>query len=292
MITLPDVKTKYGIAGRVQFNSVEQMVSKIMASTAFKKSRRNDNDYSDFYGLGTNKAIELMNKGDPAKTKRVTDIIDKLDATFSGRERAEYVPAIVGAYPVVPDFLHGMPECMRAKTMVESELAPIRLFVGINVNCTVDAIKAEIRGAASAALAMQLARVRPVELYAFTECHATKTSYKEIIFIVPISTAPVIDKDIAFAFSSIEFSRRFCLSALQTVYDEIDLDRDPMPFMFSNKIRCGTPEYEAAIREALGANPQDLVLLGTKLSEVKEMAQDPVAWVSKQLDAQREVIVD
>lgn len=278
------VKTRYGEAENVRFDSFNEAVAMIDASrSATAISIRNEQERDNFYGRGWNDTRSVMQNGDNAAVQRITNILDKVDASFRDREAVQWLPSVAGAYPVVPDFLAGNPECMRYRQPVEDDRSPIRIFVGITVSAGVNIKTAEKRGAAAAALAMRLAEDRPVELWAYCDMRI-KGQTKFIQFRV--STTPISAHEISFALGSIEALRRVGFAAHRELVG--DEDGGSINWAFG-KYNVATDEYLQAVREGLNAAAQDVVLPGGFVTEVEQMADNPVKWVHDKLESQRQL---
>lgn len=236
-------------------------------------------------GVDYKGACEKSLRGATAKEmKPISDLLDKIDAEFRDRESVQWIPDVAGAYPIVPEFLQGVPECMRRRQSVESDAAPIRLFVNVTVSSGVEIDALRKRGAALAALAMRLSEIRPVEMYA---CWGVETNSKNHIGAVRISTAPVSASEVYFLTADPAFCRNISFAAMCTGTNPAATSAGHIGWAFG----C-TPDssrYTELQREALGLEPQDVYLTGGCLSDNDEMLKDPVSWVNRFLQTQREL---
>ena len=80
---------------------------------------------------------------------------------------------IAGAFPDVPAFLAGDPQCMRRMANQVSDTRPIRIFVGMASSCTFSSEQLAKRGALVSALALQLSKTRTVDIYAINSGEKT-----------------------------------------------------------------------------------------------------------------------
>lgn len=242
-----------------------------------------DDGGDSFYGGPTPSAIEKAKTGaTEAELKETKDLLNKVDAALRGREAPAWQASVAGAYPCVPDYLIGLPENMRARMMVESDRAPVRLFVEVVVAAGVSVSALRRRGAALAALAMRLSEERPVELHLLWGC---MVGSKEVIGTVQVGTAPVSASEIAFMTADPKCIRNLAFASISAhtsggSSDFITWAGQGMP---------NSPSRIKAIRDAIGCTERDVFLTGGAVDERSEMFTDPVGWVNKYLNAQREV---
>lgn len=225
----------------------------------------------------------VMRGASAAECKPAHDLIDKIDAGIHGRKRSEWNPSVCGAYPMVPDFLAGMPENMRARQMVEAEVTPLRLYVDITVSSGLAFSELRKRGAACAALAMALTEVRPVELYAVAG-NMVQPRSRMVLTCTLLDTKPANVPQIVAVIAQPQFFR----SIIFSVYANVEKTNHvgSLPFGWGMQ-PC--QRYMDEMRRALAMEPQDVFIPGGYLSEAGEMMRDPLAWVEKYLAAQREV---
>lgn len=126
-------------------------------------------------------------------------LMDGLNLTVETRGR-EWQPTVAGAYPVVPEFLTGRPDCMRGMVYEVSETMPVRLVVDIFASWAFTGPQLRKRGAVVLALAMMLQRYRPVELEILT----SSTGLDRLTpmgLLIPIHAKPLNLSVAAFLFS-------------------------------------------------------------------------------------------
>lgn len=239
---------------------------------------------TDFYGGKTADSVKKAATGaTEAEMKPVLALMDKIDAEARGREMDMWLPSPVGAYPCVPEVLMGLPDNMRAKQKIEADRSPIRLFVEVVTSAGVQASLLKKRGAALAALAMRMKEIRPVEL--FVVCAVSTHNSKHTVTAIKLSTLPLAPAEIAFACADPCFTRGMLL--VEVLNHTKTSEHDSLPFLW-NESPSSKGRVEK-VRRALGMTDADLFLPGGHLTEQDDWAKDPVAWVHKYLDAQREV---
>jgi hypothetical protein len=266
----------------VRFDSVGEAVRFVTASKSPAIGEYRDGGKSDFYGRDWKAVQKLQAHGDPEAVKRVTKILDQIDVSFRDREKDAWVPGVAGAYPVVPEFLSGEPECMRHRQPVTDDRSPLRIYLGICVSAGVSIETAQKRGAAVAALALRLNEERPVELWAVADM---KCNGKTILVSFRIPTLSASANEIAFALGAIESLRRIGFGVIADLSGAtnggcIQWAWDGNP---------SSEKHLRSLRQALRLNEGDVLLPGGHLDEVNRMARDPVKWVHDKLESQRAV---
>lgn len=236
---------------------------------------------SSFFGHGDPKeAVEYCRNGLSDKdTEQARSLFLKIDTAFRDRTRQEWIPSVGGAYACVPEYLQGQPEHMRTMHDTVSDKAPITYWVESVVSAGVGVEALKMRAAALAALIMRTGEERPVELNVFTGGHPSGA--KSYLFVAPIDSHPISLIETLGALGTREYCRTINF-ALLARYSGASHDIG---------WSCGYPgeKREQTLREILHTAPQDVVIQGGFLPDEDLMRSDPVAWVHKQLDKQREV---
>lgn len=256
----------------------------------FLESVEKERDYhvfgaSSFYGRNTDEAIEYIRRGATEYEQQGTRaLLDKVDASIEGRQRREYVQSVAGSFPMVPEYLAGMPMNMRRRAPIESDQAPLRIVVEPLVSAGISADQLARRGAAVAALVMRLSETRPVELWAAWAMRPGR-SRTDVVGMVKLYTHPIDIGHVVAVMASREFARSIIFA-----HGYSQTGQHP-----SGSMRWGWNEdprnnYRIQkMRRLLGLESQDVFIPGGFLSDADEMMRDPVAWVNRYLDPQRDV---
>lgn len=237
-----------------------------------------------FYGHDSpREAAEYCQHGLTDKdTEQARALYTQVDTAFRDRTQLEWTPCVAGAYACVPEYLQGQPEHMRTMHDTVSDKAPITYWVECVVSSAVREAALRMRAAALAALIMRTSEERPVNFNVFTggkpECG---NSY---LFVAPVDSHPVSLIEALGAIGTREFCRTLNFALL---------GRHAGSTSTEIGWACGYPRKarEAILRDVLHADPQDIIIQGGYLPDEALMENDPVAWVHKQLDKQREVII-
>lgn len=187
---------------------------------------------------------------------------------------------VAGAFPSVPDFLAGVPECMRRKRFVAREYAPVKLYVCTSSSADIPHDALMRRGTAILALAMALQMTRPVELFTFTAMGGDRRG--DSLLITALGSAPFVLSESAYALTSAGFHRN-AAHAIGRKHCGFD----------GNFARCVSPllrdsgssaarDAMLALREKLGATaPGDLVIPPSLSNDW--LINQPVQWVIERL---------
>jgi hypothetical protein len=165
-------------------------------------------------------AMRQAKEGDESLVEEATKLLDKFDLS-SETVRRQYVPSVAGAFPVVADYLAGMPECMRRMQDVDGTTNPIRIVVNMTSSGGVRDEQLLQRGVTILAFVMAVAQSRPIELQAFTGVSGARNPGGEdyCFPITRIETAPLDLATAAWAFVRNTFARHFSYGFAQTISD-------------------------------------------------------------------------
>jgi hypothetical protein len=240
-----------------------------------KTARKNySRESSSWYGgIDYATAVALAESGDESFVSRAQDLMDQLDAVSEGAPVRTWTPSPFGAYPVVPEYLAGHPECMR-NLSASGEQSPVALYVATTCSAALSAEQMLARGTAILALVLKLQQIRPVELYLLAETHGrTDGDYLQII---PVDSKPISLAHACFGICHVGFARHLTY-ALAYAHDGFN-------GQWPNSRGDGeTPKsaYVAKLREIMGMGPDDLYI--KSIHALDPMPSNPVAWVNEQL---------
>jgi len=208
--------------------------------------------------------LEGATKGNISLVPQAEALLDSIEADLE-LDSPQWENAISGAYPDVPAFLSGDPECMRARMIRANEKAPVRVFVCTTSSCGVSAETLLKRGIAALALVMLLIRQgRPVELWTFTKLDGDKDHKGNSAFLVRMPTTPVDIARIAHCLSACSFDRTIAME-------------------FGRKMTGFTGSWakQTDPRKLVNASPSDIVLGESRYGD--EIVERPLDWIRQQL---------
>lgn len=156
-------------------------------------------------GLSFNKALRLARTGDESTVERATALLDKLEAVEDGLPTRQWSASPYGAYPCVPDYLAGMPDCMRTLAPT-GDVAPVSIYVSTSVFAGFGADQVLRRGVATLALALKLQQVRPVDIFIVGELDGNENGSS--FLVIPLDSRPLCLAQAAYALTNVGFARR------------------------------------------------------------------------------------
>lgn len=184
--------------------------------------------------------------------------------------------SICGAYPVVPEFLAGVPNPMRRRVQVASDKTPVRIIIDLNSSMSVSADVLLKRGLAVLALAMGLAQERAVELWGLVSLARVNENTDDqagIMWCIACSGEPLDLSRVAASLASPAFCRgagyALCCEHLRANVTCRGLGG-----------RDGD-RHERQAREALGLTPDDVFIRPVDASD--PLVTRPVEFIQKQL---------
>lgn len=226
--------------------------------------------------------LKLQRGAIDSEMKEARELYEKIDSSFRERETHAWLPSVTGAYPVVPEYLIGMPLNMRQQQAIEADITPLRIVVEVCVSSGVSHHELIRRGAALSALVMRSSEERPVELWIVGAMRNDDTRNVSVV-ATKLASAPVNLSQCVAAFAMVGMAR----SILFNVMTAIDgRNRGGINWAYG---RPGDAERERKLRAVMELSPQDVVIQGGYLPDAMLMKSDPVEWVHKQLEKQRTV---
>ena len=227
--------------------------------------------------------------------RRAREIVDAVDTSFRDREVNQWMPSVAGAYPVVPEYLIGMPESMRARVPVESDQAPLDIYIEANIAAGVTARELTARGTAIAAFIMRVSEGRPVSLNFLSHNKlGTGTAKGRHVFMrCKLDTHPVSLAQVLSMFAVAKSCRAVRFAAIQGVLLDQGMRCEPNNDSFEPAWR-GLLDNKTArankIRELWGIPDNAIVVQRGNYEDADLMEYDPVEWVHRQLEKQRTIL--
>lgn len=213
-------------------------------------------------------ALRKMEYGDDTYASMADALLDKISDLTEGVPQREWTPGPYGAFPVVPEYLTGMPTCMRAMSP-SGELSPVKIVVSTTCSGGISAETMTKRGVAVLALVMKLQQIRPVELYILAEGNGSKA--RNLFQLVKLDTKPLSIAHTCFALANVGFARALTYPHMIHYFDWDG--RWPDDYR--------TAGYETIVRTECGMTPTDLWINSAYATD--QLLRDPVKWVNNQL---------
>jgi hypothetical protein len=155
-------------------------------------------------GLDSSQALTLTEAGDESRVQRAQSLVDR----FSNDVDLDLVyptwnSDVCGSYPIVPNFLAGVPETMMRRQLEVSDRAPVTLWVCVTSSGGIETEQMEARGIAIMALAMALSQTRAINIRLFSGLSGPRQNHiVSVDLLQPFSLAQA-----AFMLSSQGFAR-------------------------------------------------------------------------------------
>lgn len=222
-------------------------------------------------GLDYETALEYAKTGDERLVERAQALLDKLESVEDGIPTRQWSASPYGAYPCVPDYLAGMPDCMRTIAPT-GDIAPIGIYCSTTSSGCIDTISMQKRGTAILALVLKLQQIRPVELYLTAELGSYDCSSFEII---PIDSKPLSLAHACYALTSAGFARQLTYSYARAKLGSTG--RWPIGFTYGYE----SATYERCFREACGLSGDDMHIGAIHAHDA--LLADPIKWVNQQI---------
>jgi hypothetical protein len=231
-------------------------------------------DYGDWLGGETcADAARYATIGNERLVRDAEALLGQIDAGDVQTRGWERMASPCGAFPVVPEFLAGHPDCMRRNVPVEH--GPIRLIMDTTSSGGISAATLHKRGTVLLALAMiLLAEGRPVELH--WTCALDAPGGASAV-VVRCPTVPVNLGVCCHLLTSQAWCRGLGYGYLMRTFRA----SGGWPF---DTAPCA--DVTAAMREAYAMNPDDIYIPAIFMHDA--MVNDPIAWINAQLAKLRE----
>lgn len=191
-------------------------------------------------------------------------------------------PSVAGAFPSVPDYLAGRPDCMRRRIETPTDKSPIRIYVDLWATWSFSAEELINRGISFLALAMILTQERPVEMYAVISGSGDS---RHGVDIMALPTNPI---DMAVVCSVFYPSFFRCLGIGDMAPYIQAPSHPPLWHLYPSRDPNANETYVARMRALLGASETDVIVGPTRKGDPSTL--DPVAFVNKALEDHRRVL--
>lgn len=216
--------------------------------------------------------IERSLNGNDRLVPAAEKLLDQLDANVEIL-RPEWAPCVAGAYACVPEYLAGLPECMRRMVPAVNEVTPVQVYVSTTCSASIGTDIMLARGTAILALILKLQQMRPVQLNLLAETHgATDGEYLQVI---RVESAPLNLAVACHCLTHVGFARHLTYGTARA--------QDGFNGAWPDSYSTGGAAWESHVREVLSMNPQDLYIGAAR--EWDQAITAPVAWVNAQVRA-------
>lgn len=247
-----------------------------------------ENQDPSFYGHMKHSEAALRcatGQGDEKGADTIRAFLDKFNIDELLTSSVDvWAPSIVGAVPIVPNAIMGVPDAMLARnTIRETQRGPVTVIYERSASAAVEQKDLEQYGAAICALVLLLQRIRPVELWIGSSAQAGYGHNKTSVTAVKLGSSPFDPAQLAMGLSNVSVYRRLFFSN-QYLLSPARKDTGRIGWGWS--LYGDSPERTARLAHCIGASDDPahtLVFSGVRLDDMQEVKKDPVAWLQKQL---------
>lgn len=234
-------------------------------------------DQTKWCGDGIDRGLLFCKIGDIRMVSMAQRLLDKLKSQID-LEWPEWQSSIAGAYPMVPDYLVGLPENMRTRSTSLSDRAPIRIVYSTCSSCGFSGDVLIKRGVTVLALVMKLANIRPVEVYTLHTSHA-KNEDQLYVLLTKLNTTPLDLASTCFALASATFSRAITYAYGTSFADFVGLtvygsEHSPK--------KWNVDWLQNELGPHLGFTKSDLIIPAIRVDD--DLLKSPITWVQSKID--------
>jgi hypothetical protein len=237
--------------------------------------------YADSWSGGSFESnMDKLAHGDMSVVDEANAIIDQLkDAQVFTVGIPVMRSSVVGFIPNVPAAIIGHPKDMWRRDIEDNTNlnAPLTIYTEVVVSGGVEHEELMRRGVAVLAFVLAMQAIRPVELYTINMLGGGRACYGTV---TKIETKPLDLARAAYMLTSTGYARALAFSSAYAMSNQVHGDcSGQWPWGSNPQNR----EYEPAMREMLGMQPEDIFLCGAFLYD-KLALTDPVAWVKQMIE--------
>lgn len=223
------------------------------------------------YGENLPRAIAKAERGDTSMNARIDELVSKVSVELPS-EQDQWVADVAGCAPIVPAAIAGLPDNMMRLEKIPTSGVPLRIFVSVGLSGGTNDEMCRNRGIAIVALLRHLSARRTTELWLYDDSGGLGYMVGPV---VRVQSTPLDQAMLVGVLADPDFERALCF-----------------PFLTGNgQGRVGwafggspaIPEIQRLTREALQANPDDLVIFGGHLDYGSQLMRDPMGWIADQI---------
>lgn len=265
----------------IKWESVEAFTREVSQHLTAPPSYREN--LSWFGNKSLKQALDLSIHGDDSTVEKAQELIDKLAIPSIETSRDVWSPTIAGAYPMVPEYLAGEPQCMRRRMSEQSDVAPVNVYLNICASASWSADQLLKRGTTVLAFALALQSVRPVEIHLVGHFgESPKTNNESLYFDILLDSKPLNMSQAAYVLSDCSYIRHLWWEMVW--YKKGTRQGSDFIYWGKNFVSAelsNYPTFEKLVRKNLQMNAQDLYIPMAYTSD--RLISEPVAWVNEQL---------
>ncbi len=250
----------------------------VASSIDLRKAEKHSGDHNGFYWYGHktySEALAMAHNGDESLVAEATALLDKLESVEDGVPTRQWTASPYGAYPVVPEYLSGYPDCMRVIAPT-GDVAPVSIYVSTSFSGGISITDMLKHGTTVLALILKLQQVRPVELFLVAETHGSVDG--DYFQVIPVDSKPLSLAHACYALTSAAFIRRltYCVAEVNGGFNGRSWPQSHVAVGQS-----GHEKYLEFMRNQIGISTDDMQISTLHMSD--PILKDPIAWVNQQI---------
>ncbi len=134
----------------------------------------------------------LLMTGDDAMVRKCDKLLSKLDnIELPLLPSSDVRRDVFGTRVSIGEYAVGSPTCFRRRVKVQSEVAPLKIMVGISSSAGISAEQLQKRGMLMLALLRKIELVRPVDLFVYCELDGSVDDTGDYFPVVKIDSRPL-----------------------------------------------------------------------------------------------------
>ena len=225
-------------------------------------------------GETESETLKFASFGNPTLVPAAEKQMEKLDAVIE-TQKLIWESAPVGAYYSVPDVIVGRPTCMRKKTFVADESAPIAIYVSTVCSRGISAETLAKRGTTILALVMALSRIRPTSLHIMSYVDGPNDRSGETVVTAQINTSPLDLASACYGLTSAGFTRLITYELMHKL--------NGAQGFWPRDYRYGGPQpYLDGLKHKLNLDPKKTLMIApAELHD--ELLANPIDWINQQI---------
>lgn len=215
-------------------------------------------------GFRCQEGIQVLTHGDNTNVQAAESLLEELSIQVDVPTQT-WRNDLVGAFPNVPAYVSGDPECMWYRAADLSDRTPVRIYVGIASTWYITEEQLRARGIALAAFAIALSNQRPVYVTPFVNGHDYNNQHKAIISW-DLVTSPLVLSELLGCVSNPSVTRHIHIPAVLHLNHNINRS---VPF--ANITQADLPNF----------TEQDIYL--PPIVGTDPLLNNPVKWIKDTL---------
>jgi hypothetical protein len=251
-----------------RFDSIEAMCKR------YREAKPNYKFHSS--SQSPDRALEMALSGDESLVPEAEKILLSLSNSLES-VGPFWEPDVFGSVVSIPAYLANVPNPFRRNKHIVSDVSPVRIFVGMVCSGGISEAIMRKRGITIMALAMQLQKIRPVEVIIYNETEAGGRRggiARDYLNTIRLESRPMSLAHTINAFANIPFTR-------QLSYGLAWMHGFTGGWPNGYDGAKPSPEYRVWRNGILGITEHDILIESTYYGD--PITEDPITWINEHL---------